>query len=600
VSLRKSAEAPVVPATVAPFKRRGSILVTLVAVLTAVGLAPLAFVAWKLIVYNREALTTEQQVYQLLLASSIAREVDSRVEGLRAQFLGVSQALAPALGNPAARPEDAGKLLEDVTDERLLCVHFAGIGGESLTSCSAALDPRSVAQPIREGFRKSIESLAGGGEGRADSLWVSQPVLLPGKRPRAALVLSAPVVVSGRLRGVLSAVVDIQSAWDAVASGNSTGHTIFALDAAGRVIASNDAKAIAPGTTLPQSALVLAFRAADSRYPVTMPFTGEDGGTPREYLGSYLRTHEGWGVFVQIEKEKIFAPVRDMVKTTRNWALVALALALVAALTLAGTLSTPIQRLASASREFAKGNLKARVSVRSRNEIGELADTFNLMASEIEDFIRRLTQAAQENRELFLGTINALTAAIDAKDPYTKGHSERVNTYAVAIARVMGLDEEQIWEIHVASRLHDVGKIAVDDAVLRKPGILDPEEMALMKTHPVRGAAIMESIHQMRNMIPGLRNHHERWAGGGYPDGLQGDEIPLMARIISVADTFDAMTTNRPYQKAMSPELARRRINELQGAVLDARVVEAFNRAWDEGRFPLAERVDEIEVAVSA
>src|SRR5262249_35131150 len=158
-------------------------------------------------------------------------------------------------------------------------------------------------------------------------------------------------------------------------------------------------------------------------------------------------------------------------------------------------------------------------------------------------------------------------------------------------ARTMGLPEDQIWEIHVASRLHDVGKIAIDDAVLRKPGRLSPEEMEHMKTHPARGAAIMQSIRQMKNILPGLRSHHERWAGGGYPDGLKGEEIPLMARIIAVADTFDATTTERPYQKAMTPEQARNRINELKGVALDVRVVDAFNRAYDAGEFVLARKV---------
>ena len=411
-------------------------------------------------------------------------------------------------------------------------------------------------------------------------MWTSEPFLLPGASPRAALVLSTAVVGAGGFRGVLSAVVDVQSAWDAVASESSNGHTMFAVDSHGRILASNDRAGRPPGSRV-ASELVAHFQAADSRYPVTMPF--HEAG--KEFLGSYLRTREGWGVLVQTEKSRIFAPVRDMIHTTRSWALVALALALVTAFALAGTLSNPIRRLAAVSRAFAEGNLTARVQVRSNNEIGELAETFNLMASEIEDSIRRLKQAADENRDLFLGTINALTAAIDAKDPYTRGHSERVNEYAVTIARTMGLPDEQIWEIDIASRLHDVGKIAIDDAVLRKPGRLTPDEMEHMKTHPARGAAIMESIHQMKNILPGLRSHHERWAGGGYPDGIAGEEIPLMARIIAVADTFDATTTERPYQRAMTYEQARNRINEIQGKVLDSRIVEAFNRAYDAGAF---------------
>jgi HD-GYP domain-containing protein (c-di-GMP phosphodiesterase class II) len=128
-----------------------------------------------------------------------------------------------------------------------------------------------------------------------------------------------------------------------------------------------------------------------------------------------------------------------------------------------------------------------------------------------------------------------------------------------------------------------VGKIGVDDAILKKPGVLTPEEFEVMKTHTTRGAAIMSEIPKMKEILPGLRSHHERWKGGGYPDGLSGEQIPLMARIIAVADTFDAMTTDRPYQRAMTLEAAHARINQLKGVALDERVVEAFNRAFLSG-----------------
>jgi HD-GYP domain-containing protein (c-di-GMP phosphodiesterase class II) len=207
------------------------------------------------------------------------------------------------------------------------------------------------------------------------------------------------------------------------------------------------------------------------------------------------------------------------------------------------------------------------------------------MASELEEHIRRLKRAAAENKDLFEGTARALATAIDAKDPYTRGHSVRVNRYAVMLAGYCGLTEQQIADIHVSSLLHDVGKIGVDDNILKKPGLLTPAEFDIMKQHTVVGAAIMSPIHQMKNIIPGLRSHHERWAGGGYPDNLSGDDIPLMARIIAVADAFDAMTTDRPYQMGMTFEAAAARINELKGAAFDERIVAAFNRAFAAGEF---------------
>jgi HD-GYP domain-containing protein (c-di-GMP phosphodiesterase class II) len=265
------------------------------------------------------------------------------------------------------------------------------------------------------------------------------------------------------------------------------------------------------------------------------------------------------------------------------WALAALLMAVISAVIFARTLSQPIKRLAAASRAYAAGDFAARVAVGSGNEIGELAHTFNRMASEIEDQIRRLRLAAEENRDLFLDTIRALAQAIDAKDPYTRGHSVRVNRYSVILARQLGLPEEQIADIHVASLMHDVGKIGIHDNILQKPGRLTPEEFEVMKTHTTLGASIMGRIRQMHHILPGLRSHHERWKGGGYPDGLAGDGIPLMARIIAVADAFDAITTHRPYQKAKSFEEGVEILNALKGDGFEDRVVEAFNRAYNQG-----------------
>jgi HD-GYP domain-containing protein (c-di-GMP phosphodiesterase class II) len=303
------------------------------------------------------------------------------------------------------------------------------------------------------------------------------------------------------------------------------------------------------------------------------------------YLGSYEVSREGWGVFVQAKERQFYQPVSTMIENTVRWGLVALASALIAAAVFARVLADPIKRLADATRAFARGDFSARVQVRSITEVGELADTFNRMAAELEDFIRRLKQAVAENNELFLGTARALASAIDAKDPYTRGHSVRVNRYSVILARYHGLSEEDIRDIHVASLLHDVGKIGVDDAILKKPGKLTPEEFEVMKLHPVIGANIMAPIRQMKRLLPGLRSHHERWTGEGYPDNLKGNEIPLMARIIAVADTFDAMTTERPYQKAMSFEKALARLNELKGSGFDEHIVESFNRAYLAGEF---------------
>src|SRR5256886_9306323 len=201
------------------------------------------------------------------------------------------------------------------------------------------------------------------------------------------------------------------------------------------------------------------------------------------------------------------------------------------------------------------------------------------MTDQIEQFVGDLQRSANENHELFLGTVKALAAAIDGKDPYTRGHSERVSRFSVATAQGLGLTENEIERIRVSALLHDVGKISIDDRVLKKPAALDDDEFELMKTHPQKGFKIMSQIPAMKEFLPGMYMHHEMVNGEGYPQGLKGDEIPLMAKIVAVADTFDAMTTDRPYQQAMKFEAAIERIQSFVGTRYDPSVVSAFVEA---------------------
>ena len=155
--------------------------------------------------------------------------------------------------------------------------------------------------------------------------------------------------------------------------------------------------------------------------------------------------------------------------------------------------------------------------------------------------------------------------------------------YSRAIARYLGLPKDVQEKVWVSAVLHDIGKIGVRDEVLRKVGHLTEVEFDQMKQHPVIGADIVEPVSALRDMLPGIRWHHEAWNGSGYPDGLRGEQIPLMARVIGVADTFDAITTNRPYQEASSPEKAMEIIKKLTGTKFDAKIVTAFLLAWEAG-----------------
>ncbi|PKK91628.1 MAG: hypothetical protein CVV64_02865 [Candidatus Wallbacteria bacterium HGW-Wallbacteria-1] len=183
--------------------------------------------------------------------------------------------------------------------------------------------------------------------------------------------------------------------------------------------------------------------------------------------------------------------------------------------------------------------------------------------------------------KLYMSTIEALATALEYKDPYTKGHSKRVQQYSVALAQEMGLDRKQIETLEYAALLHDIGKIGIADSILKKAATLSEDEYKMIREHPQMGAKLMEPVQLLLDKIPSVRHHHEKWNGSGYPDGLSGDKIPLLARIIAVADTFDAMTSKRSYRDAMTPLRAKEEIQKNSGTQFDPEVVEVFNKIFD-------------------
>ena len=186
-------------------------------------------------------------------------------------------------------------------------------------------------------------------------------------------------------------------------------------------------------------------------------------------------------------------------------------------------------------------------------------------------------------QESFVSTVRALAQAVDAKDSYTAGHSSRVTDYSVIIAEELGLGPDDQRRVRLAGLLHDVGKIGIRDSVLGKAGPLDDEEFAIMKSHPTVGASILAPVNQLAEVVPGVLHHHERYDGRGYPLGLKGDEIPLMGRIIGVADAFDAMTSDRVYRPRLSDEVAIAELKKHSGTQFDSRMVKAFLSAFDKG-----------------
>ncbi len=183
-----------------------------------------------------------------------------------------------------------------------------------------------------------------------------------------------------------------------------------------------------------------------------------------------------------------------------------------------------------------------------------------------------------ETRNLFFGTVSALSQAIDAKDGFTRGHADRVSRIAGALAREMRLGEHQIEQIELAGLLHDIGKIGVEDRILMKPDRLEADEQELMRRHPIYGASILEPSAALRPLVPLVLYHHERFDGTGYPEGLRGDEIPLGSRIIIVADAYEAMTSDRIYRKSIGHEAAMQQLNRHKSVQFDPDVVRALEK----------------------
>jgi HD-GYP domain-containing protein (c-di-GMP phosphodiesterase class II) len=377
---------------------------------------------------------------------------------------------------------------------------------------------------------------------------------------------------------------------------------VWVVDRNGHVIVHPDTRQFVPGADMRSSSYIVAQVTGipkDLRTTETVQrFTTVENGKNAEMIGTYSTIPDlGWAVVAQrsLEKARGDAGVNELNTQALKFVMVVTFAALILGYVFAVGISTPIRALASSTRAISRGEFHERATVHGAAEISELAHTFNDMADDIESFIAQLKQAAQENRDLFLGSIRMLAAAIDEKDPYTRGHSDRVAKYSMMLGQQLVLSPEDLDRLRIASLLHDVGKIGVDDRVLKKPGSLTPEEFAIMKQHPTKGANIMRPVAQLKDMLPGIELHHEHVDGRGYPHGLKGEEIPLMARVIAVADTLDAMTTNRPYQSALELDDALRHIRKVAGTKFDQNVVDALEALVRTGKLRLTNTLVEVQ-----
>lgn len=579
--------------------RRPRILWVVMGALLLVTLAPVVLYHRQVLELSQEKLADTEKVQQTAVTRALSDELESLQINLAQQLVSQRQmltltGLTENLDDPKYSYQ-VTRLLGNFIESNSNYLYITAIGRSAKGPSSGDLhldqDP-FVRKELQRAYSSSLQGLK----------YRSGPLALaPDDRP--AFVISVPLINGSEFAGMLAAVISLDRVVARLQEASVRGRVVYIVDRNGKLVAHADTKNFVPGTDVTNS-LPLMTQIKDLppelRTTSTRSFTIERNGRQVEMIGTFSTVPDMfWVVVAQrgLNEARTDAGVDELNAQALKFVAVLILVSLVLGYLFAVGITRPIRGLAASTRAISRGEFHERAPVAGAAEISELAETFNKMAGDIELFIEQLKKAAAENRELFLGSIQMLAAAIDEKDPYTRGHSGRVAKYSVIIGEYVGMSAADLDRLKISALLHDVGKIGVDDRVLKKPGALTAEEFEVMKQHPSKGANIMRPVAQLKEMLPGIELHHEHMDGRGYPYGLRAEQIPMMARIIAVADTLDAITTNRPYQSAMDLEFAMQRIRQFEGTKFDPRVVQALSSAIAAGKIRLAASVVEVDTA---
>jgi HD-GYP domain-containing protein (c-di-GMP phosphodiesterase class II) len=564
--------------------RRVRILYLLLVILIGMSVLPLWFYGSKMVSRNREILETKENEMQTVTSQSLAREISLYTENLQqrlGEFFEEVTRLASQIdrskygSDPQLRPA----LQQFVTDWPTAI--YATVLNDEARGVQAGGYNAAGDAFLRKALEAAFTATSQG------AYYQSNPItIVRNGKSEPVMVWARPINAKGQSQGMAAAVVTLAPILDRLEGTRRIGLEAYIVDNAGRLVASNIPEKNVAGKDMVNIPIVQKFLVwrGMARATETNKFDLTEGNKTVEMLGTYSPVQNlNWGVIVQRRLRDAFFAVDEMRRDTVLWGVVVIILSLVMAVFSAKFITRPLDSLTQTARSIAQRDYTQRADIRSRTEIGELAATFNLMAEDIQHYISDLKSASEENRQLFIDAIEMIAAAVDAKDPYTKGHSGRVSQYSVMLARELGLAEDEIDKIRVSATLHDVGKIGIEDRVLKKPGVLTNEEFEIMKRHPIMGFEIVRQVKRLTEMLPGIRWHHESLNGRGYPDGLTGDELPLMVRIIAVADTFDAITTDRPYQAGREFPQTLEILRKQAGSKYDPIVVDAMHTAYTKG-----------------
>ena len=573
-----------------PIPARIPILYVILGVLVAISIVPMYFYSAKVESINRDRLKRNEMLLQNTVTRSLADDISQHEASLRMMLANLASAIQVTSGGDIGaghvETPELRALLENFvsSSDDIAYATLLNSGAKGISAGRSIAPDAFLRRELERGFAAAREGRAYNGQAL---------VVGSGKSSRTVVLVSSPVMYGGRFLGMIGSVIDLQFLIGRLDEVSRSGLTPYVVDAQGRLVAANRAD-YATGQDMKHLEIVRNFvdEGSKAQLAATKEFTVQEGHQTTEMLGTYSPVSNlDWAVVVQKPRLEAYAGVYEMQRTARLLALLAVFASMIVSIYAARRITNPLEVLTESSRAIARGDFSKRVELTSRTEIGELADTFNSMSEELQRFVEDLKRAAEENRALFIGSIQMLAGAVDEKDPYTRGHSDRVTRYSLMIAREMQLDDDFLEILRVSAQLHDVGKIGIEDHILKKPGALTPEEFEIMKTHTTKGANILREVKQLKEMLPGIELHHEALDGRGYPYGLQGDQIPLLARVIAVADTFDALTTNRPYQRAYEPKEALRIIHNLAGKRLDPAAVVALNAVYERGEIRVARMI---------
>ncbi|MDB4965557.1 MAG: domain/HD domain protein [Myxococcales bacterium] len=534
----------------------------------AAGLVPLGVTLLVLAPRGQDALRTSAK----LLHQAELEGLQSRIDGALDDLLSDVRIVATTHAGEANEAERRARLkfLLDKHQELTIATLYAD--GQKLPGAQA-FDRTEVSPTDLDDHERRARPLLGGGANASDFYASAR---------RREMLITLVIPLPGQAR-YLATELSLKRVQELIARTHVGRRGIaYIVDRHGQLVAHPNLQRVLGRADLSSVPIVAQLipnieRAVSSR-PLTVVTDFSDEG--KDQVGAFAPLARlRWGLVVAEPREDAYGLARATWAHAGGWTALALALSLMAAVFFARNITRPVAKLVAGTRGLAGGAFGITVPVDGPDEIKELARTFNEASLKLDqyDADNRKLLLAVERR--YLEVLRALVNAIEAKDPYTAGHSQRTAEFAVAIARHLKLELDEVKEIEVGGLLHDIGKIGIAEQILRKPAQLDDAEMRVMRGHPAIGDGIVGDIEMLGRIRSMVRNHHERWDGSGYPDGLRGEDIPLGARIIAVADTYDAITSDRCYQPGRPPAESVPILRRLADVQLDGGVVDALLRA---------------------